>query len=117
MPRWWAAACDIRDQHAPQLLLEEAREHYGRLDILVNAGSQVGPVQNAQIGSYQSALDTMALSMVRMSLAALPVMRAQIPEHHVLADQTADGRGRCPDTLAVVGTAPESGWPQSPRLA
>jgi NAD(P)-dependent dehydrogenase (short-subunit alcohol dehydrogenase family) len=68
-----AAACDIRDEHAPQLLLDTAREHDGRLDILVNNAGiiQVGPVQNAQIGSYQSALDTMALSMVRMSLAAL----------------------------------------------
>jgi short-subunit dehydrogenase len=34
-------------------------------------------VQNTQIDSYQSALDTMALSMVRMSLTVLPVMRAQ----------------------------------------
>ena len=74
-----AAACDIRDQHAPQLLLDTASEHYGRLDILVNNAGiiQVGPAQSAQIGSYQSALDTMAPGMVRMSLAALPVMRAQ----------------------------------------
>jgi short-subunit dehydrogenase len=68
-----AAACDIRDEHAPQLLLDTAREHDGRLDILVNNAGiiQVGPAQNVQIGSNQSALDTMALSMVRMSLAAL----------------------------------------------
>ena len=63
----------------PPLLLHTAREQYGRLDALVNnAGTiQVGPVQNKQTCSYQSALDTMGLSMVRMSLTALPVMRAQ----------------------------------------
>src|SRR5689334_508806 len=74
-----AVACDIRDEHAPQLLLDTATKHYGRLDILVNNAGiiQAGPVQNVQIGSYQSPLDTMALSMVRMTLTALPAMRRQ----------------------------------------
>ncbi len=74
-----AVGCDIRDEDAPQLLLDTALERYGRLDILVNNAGiiQVGPVQNTEISAYQNALDTMTLGMVRLTLTALPVMRSQ----------------------------------------
>jgi short-subunit dehydrogenase len=54
-------------------------QRYGRLDILVsNAGViQVGPVQAAQIGHYEMAMNTMALAPARLALTALPVMRRQ----------------------------------------
>jgi NAD(P)-dependent dehydrogenase (short-subunit alcohol dehydrogenase family) len=74
-----AVACDVTDEASPQLLIDAALEHYGRLDILVsNAGLiQVGPVQAAQASHFESALDTMALAPARLALAALPVMRRQ----------------------------------------
>jgi short-subunit dehydrogenase len=74
-----AVACDVTDEASPQLLIDTALEHYGRLDILVsNAGLiQVGPVQAAQASHFESALDTMALAPVRLALATLPVMRRQ----------------------------------------
>jgi short-subunit dehydrogenase len=72
-------ACDVTDEAAPQLLIDTAVQRYGRLDILVsNAGViQVGPVQAAQIGHYETAVNTMALAPARLALTALPVMRRQ----------------------------------------
>jgi short-subunit dehydrogenase len=72
-------ACDVTDEATPQLLIDTAVQRYGRLDILVsNAGViQVGPVQTAQIGHYELAMDTMALAPARLALTALPVMRRQ----------------------------------------
>jgi short-subunit dehydrogenase len=72
-------ACDVTDEATPQLLIDTAVQRYGRLDILVsNAGViQVGPVQAAQIGHYELAMDTMALAPARLALTVLPVMRRQ----------------------------------------
>ncbi len=74
-----AVACDITDEGAPQLLVDAAIEHYGRLDIVIsNAGIiQVGPVASTTVSDYETALATMALAPVRLALAALPVMRQQ----------------------------------------
>jgi short-subunit dehydrogenase len=72
-------ACDVTGEATPQLLIDTAVQRYGRLDILVsNAGViQVGPVQAAQIGHYELAMDTMALAPARLALTVLPVMRRQ----------------------------------------
>jgi short-subunit dehydrogenase len=72
-------ACDVTDEATPQLLIDTAVQRYGRLDILVsNAGViQVGPVQAAQIGHYEMAMNTMALAPARLALTALPVMHRQ----------------------------------------
>jgi len=72
-------ACDVTDEATPHLLIDTAVQRYGRLDILVsNAGViQVGPVQAAQIGHYEMAMNTMALAPARLALTALPVMRRQ----------------------------------------
>ena len=71
--------CDVTDEATPQLLIDTAVQRYGRLDILVsNAGViQVGPVQAAQIGHYEMAVNTMALAPARLALTALPVMSRQ----------------------------------------
>jgi NAD(P)-dependent dehydrogenase (short-subunit alcohol dehydrogenase family) len=72
-------AGDITDDAMPQLLIDTAIEQYGRLDILVNNAGiiQVGPVESTTPEDYEAALRTMALAPVRLSLAALPVMRRQ----------------------------------------
>ena len=71
--------CDVTHEESAGELVDAAREHYGRLDILVsNAGIiRVGPVQSTSPADYEEALATMAMAPVRLTLAALPVMRAQ----------------------------------------
>lgn len=72
-------ACDIAREEAAGLLVDAAREHYGRLDILIsNAGIiRVGPTLSTTPADYEAAMATMAMAPVRLALAALPVMRAQ----------------------------------------
>jgi short-subunit dehydrogenase len=74
-----AVAGDVTDETVPQRLIDVATERYGRIDIVIsNAGIiQVGPVADAQVGHFETALATMALAPVRLALAALPVMRRQ----------------------------------------
>jgi short-subunit dehydrogenase len=74
-----AVACDVTGEATPHLLIDTAMQRYGRIDILVsNAGViQVGPVEAAQTGHYEMAMNTMALAPARLALTALPVMRRQ----------------------------------------
>jgi short-subunit dehydrogenase len=71
--------CDLADEAAPRHLVDTAVQRYGRLDIVVNNAGiiQVGPVEAAEAAHYEAALHTMALAPARLTLAALPVMRAQ----------------------------------------
>jgi short-subunit dehydrogenase len=72
-------ACDVAREEAAGLLVDAAREHYGRLDIVVsNAGIiRVGAALSASPADYEAAVATMAMAPVRLALAALPAMRAQ----------------------------------------
>jgi short-subunit dehydrogenase len=74
-----AVVGDITDDAMPQRLLDTAIDHYGRLDIVVNNAGiiQVGPVESTGPEDYEIALAAMAMAPVRMTLAALPVMRRQ----------------------------------------
>ena len=74
-----SVACDVTAEEAPSRLVRAALDRHGRLDIVVsNAGIiQVGPVQAASPGHFESALDVMALAPARLALAALPVMQQQ----------------------------------------
>jgi short-subunit dehydrogenase len=72
-------ACDVTREESSGQLIDAAREHYGRLDILINNAGiiRVGPVQSTSPADYEAALATMAVAPVRLTLAALPVMQAQ----------------------------------------
>jgi short-subunit dehydrogenase len=74
-----AMACDVASEDAAQRLVDAARQHYGRLDIVIsNAGTiRVGPVQSTTTADYEEALAVMALAPARLALAALPVMQEQ----------------------------------------
>jgi short-subunit dehydrogenase len=74
-----AVRCDLDDEGSAELLVATALERYGRLDILVNNAGiiQVGPVESTTASDYEAAVRTMALAPVRLTLAALPVMRGQ----------------------------------------
>ncbi len=72
-------ACDVTREESAGQLVNAAREHFGRLDILINNAGiiRVGPVQSTSLADYEAALAAMAVAPVRLTLAALPVMRAQ----------------------------------------
>jgi short-subunit dehydrogenase len=72
-------ACDISQAESATQLVDAAREHYGRLDILIsNAGIiRVGPVESTTPADYETAVAIMAMAPARLALAALPLMRAQ----------------------------------------
>jgi NADP-dependent 3-hydroxy acid dehydrogenase YdfG len=71
--------CDVTREESAGQLVDAARERYGRLDIPVNNAGiiRVGPVQSTNPADYEAALATMTMAPVRLTLAALPVMRAQ----------------------------------------
>ncbi len=86
-----AIAGDITEEGMPQRLVDAAVGQYGRLDILLNNAGviQVGPVDNLTMADFETAVQTMALAPVRLSLAALPVMRRQ--EHGRIVTITSVG--------------------------
>jgi short-subunit dehydrogenase len=71
--------CDIAREESAALLIDQAQEHYGRLDILIsNAGViRVGPVESTKPADFEEALAIMAVAPARLALAALPLMKAQ----------------------------------------
>jgi NAD(P)-dependent dehydrogenase (short-subunit alcohol dehydrogenase family) len=74
-----AVPCDLDDEGSADLLVGTALERYGRLDIVINNAGliRVGPVESTTVSDYEAAVRTMALAPVRLTLAALPVMRGQ----------------------------------------
>jgi short-subunit dehydrogenase len=74
-----AVPCDVADEAAPQLLVQTALNRYGKLDILVsNAGIiTVAGIEGTTAADFASALEVMTLAPVRLTLAALKVMREQ----------------------------------------
>jgi len=74
-----AVPCDLDNEDSAQLLVDMALDRYGRLDIVINNAGiiQVGPVESTAPADYEAAVRTMALAPVRLTLAALPVMRGQ----------------------------------------
>jgi NAD(P)-dependent dehydrogenase (short-subunit alcohol dehydrogenase family) len=70
--------CDLTRADTPALLIDTARENFGRLDIVVNNAGiiQVGPLDTVTPEDIEEALATMALAPARLALAALPVLRA-----------------------------------------
>jgi short-subunit dehydrogenase len=73
-----AVACDVTDPDAADRLLAAAHERFGRLDMVVNnAGTiQVGPVDVMDEQAFRDAVESLCLAPLRLTLAALPDLRA-----------------------------------------
>jgi short-subunit dehydrogenase len=74
-----AVPCDVAGRAAPQLLVQTALDRYGKLDILVsNAGIiTVAGIEGLSAADFETAVEVMTLAPVRLTLAALDVMREQ----------------------------------------
>jgi short-subunit dehydrogenase len=74
-----AVPCDITNEAAPRLLVQTALDRYGKLDILVNNAGiiTVAGIEGTEVADFRTALEVMTLAPVRLTLAALEVMRGQ----------------------------------------
>jgi short-subunit dehydrogenase len=86
-----AIPADIEEAGIPELLVRTAVQEYGRLDIVINNAGiiQVGPAENVGPHNYEEAVRLMALAPVRLTYAALPVMREQ--QHGRIVNITSVG--------------------------
>jgi short-subunit dehydrogenase len=72
-----ATRCDISQRNEAELLIQQATERFGRVDVLVNNAGQiaVGAIESQQVSDFEQAMGTMFWGMVYATLAALPQMR------------------------------------------
>lgn len=72
-----AVHCDISQRNEAELLIQQATERFGRIDVLVNNAGQiaVGAIESQQVSDFEAAMGTMFWGMVYATLATLPQMR------------------------------------------
>jgi len=77
--------CDVTDQEQVRSLVDQATQHFGRVDIVVNNAGiiQVGPMSTTTVEDFAHALDVMFWGTLYPTLAVLPQMRARRSGHVV----------------------------------
>lgn len=74
-----AVACDVTDQEQVESLVQQVRDHFGPVEILVNnAGAiDIAPLSSQPLESFEQAMDVMYWGTIYPTLAVLPEMRAR----------------------------------------
>ncbi len=74
-----AVPCDLTVSSEVDRLVRQARERFGRIDILINNAGviQVGPLSAQTLTDFQEAMDVMFWGVVYPTLAVLPEMLAR----------------------------------------
>lgn len=72
-------ALDVTDFRAASAAIEEARRHFGRLDVIVNnAGyANVSPIETSDDRDFRAQFETNFWGVYHVSKAAIPVLREQ----------------------------------------
>jgi NAD(P)-dependent dehydrogenase (short-subunit alcohol dehydrogenase family) len=72
-------SCDVTDQEQVRSLVDQATQHFGRVDIVVNNAGiiQVGPMSTTTMEDFANALDVMFWGTLYPTLAVLPQRRAR----------------------------------------
>lgn len=76
---------DISDPLQVVPLVDRVRDHYGRIDVLVNNAGEirVAPFENFERADYEDAMNLMFWAAVNLTFAVLPGMKAQGGGHIV----------------------------------
>jgi short-subunit dehydrogenase len=74
-----AIRCDVTDAESVREMLDQARQHHGPIDVLINNAGviEVGPAVTMSVSDYEEAMDTNFWGMLYPTLAVLPEMRAR----------------------------------------
>jgi NAD(P)-dependent dehydrogenase (short-subunit alcohol dehydrogenase family) len=77
--RIWPIALDVTDPAAARVAIAEAREYFGRLDVIVNnAGyANVSPIETTEDQDFRAQFETNFWGVYNVSKAAIPVLRKQ----------------------------------------
>jgi NAD(P)-dependent dehydrogenase (short-subunit alcohol dehydrogenase family) len=72
-----AVSCDITDRAQVEEMVREVREHFGRIDVLVNNAGviEVGPVEVMTLEDYEEAMKTHFWGPLYTTFSVLPEMR------------------------------------------
>ena len=71
--------CDVTDQAQVRSAVDQATQHFGRIDMVVNNAGliQVGPLSTTTVEDFATALEVMFWGTLYPTLAVLPQMRAR----------------------------------------
>jgi short-subunit dehydrogenase len=79
LPNSFVLPTDMRDESAVRQMVTAMKQHYGRIDILINNAGQGMhvPIEQANINQYRSIFELNVVSVLVAMQATIPLMREQ----------------------------------------